>query len=115
MPFAPLGRGYLTDTLTPSGFETGDFRATNPRFSAEAFAQNQAITDTVARIAASHHASAAQVALAWLLSVGEHIIPIPGTRRSAHLRDNLAATKLALTAEELKELTDLPAPMGSRY
>ena len=115
VPFAPLGRGYLTGTLTPDGFEDGDFRATNPRFTPEAFARNQAITDEIARVASAHHATSAQVCLAWLLGLSENIIPIPGTRSSTHLSQNLRATQLALTDDETRTLDGLPAPSGARY
>lgn len=115
VPFAPLGRGYLTGTLTADGFEDGDFRATNPRFAKEAFAQNQAITDEVARIAQAHDATPAQVSLAWLLGLSANIIPIPGTRSGTHLAENLAATGLHLTEEERLRLDQLPAAHGSRY
>ena len=115
VPFAPLGRGYLTGTLTPDGFEDGDFRATNPRFTPEAFARNQAITDEIARVASAHHATSAQVCLAWLLGLSENIIPIPGTRSSTHLSQNLRATQLALTDDEMRTLDGLPVPSGARY
>ena len=115
VPFAPLGRGYLTGTLTAEGFEDGDFRATNPRFAAEAFARNQTITDEVARIAATHNATPAQVALAWLLRLSDNIIPIPGTRSGTHLTENLAATGLRFTEEEQLRLDRLPVAYGSRY
>lgn len=115
VPFAPLGRGYLTATLTPDGFEDGDFRASNPRFTAEAFGHNQAITDEVARIAENHDATPAQVSLAWLLDLADNVIPIPGTRSGTHLAENLAAMNLRLTEEEMRTLNDLPAPAGSRY
>ncbi len=115
VPFAPLGRGYLTGTLTPDGFEDGDFRATNPRFTPEAFARNQAITDEIARVASAHDATSAQVCLAWLLGLSENIIPIPGTRSSTHLSQNLRATQLALTDDEMRTLDGLPAPSGARY
>ncbi|MFT3860094.1 aldo/keto reductase [Micropruina sp.] len=115
VPFAPLGRGYLTGTLDPGTFEASDFRTASPRFTAEAFAHNQTISDTVAGIAEAHCATSAQVALSWLLGLGEHIIPIPGTRKSAHLRDNLGALELLLTDDERQTLDTLPAPSGSRY
>lgn len=115
VPFAPLGRGYLTGTLTADGFEDGDFRATNPRFAAQAFAQNQAITDEVTRIARAHDATAAQVSLAWLLGLSANIIPIPGTRSGTHLTENLASTGLHLTEDERLRLDRLPAAQGSRY
>ena len=115
VPFAPLGRGYLTGTLTPDGFEDGDFRATNPRFTPEAFARNRDITDEISRVASAHDATSAQVCLAWLLGLSENIIPIPGTRSSTHLRQNLRATQLALTDDEMRTLDGLPAPSGARY
>lgn len=115
VPFAPLGRGYLTGTLTSDGFEDGDFRATNPRFLPEAFARNRAITDEVARIAAAHDVTSAQISLAWLLGLADHVIPIPGTRSSAHLRENLGAGQILLTSDERAVLDSLPAPVGSRY
>ncbi|MGP5390282.1 aldo/keto reductase [Glutamicibacter arilaitensis] len=115
VPFAPLGRGFLTNTLHPSDFEEGDFRKTNPRFVPEAFERNSAITGTVQEIARAHGATAAQVALAWVLDLGEHVIPIPGTRRSAHLAENLAAMEVNLAVSERKRLDDVPAAVGSRY
>lgn len=115
VPFAPLGRGFLTNTLRPSEFEEGDFRKTNPRFAPEAFERNSAITGTVQEIARTHGATAAQVALAWVLDLGEHVIPIPGTRRSAHLAENLAAMEVNLGTSERTRLDDVPAAVGSRY
>lgn len=115
VPFAPLGRGFLTNTLRPSDFEEGDFRKTNPRFVPEAFERNSAITGTVQEIARAHGATAAQVALSWVLGLGEHVIPIPGTRRSAHLAENLAAMEVNLAVSERKRLDDVPAAVGSRY
>lgn len=115
VPFAPLGRGYLTGTLTADGFEDGDFRATNPRFAADAFDRNQAITGEVARIATDHNATPAQVSLAWLLRLSPNIIPIPGTRSGTHLVENLAATQLELTEDERLRLDRLPTAYGSRY
>ena len=99
----------------PDGFEEGDFRATNPRFRAEAFARNQAITDEVARIAAAHDATPAQVSLAWLLGLSGSIIPIPGTRSGTHLTENLAAADLHLAEAERERLDRLPSAYGSRY
>jgi aryl-alcohol dehydrogenase-like predicted oxidoreductase len=115
VPFAPLGRGYLTGTLTAREFEEGDFRATNPRFAAEAFARNRAITDAVARIAEAHGATSAQVSLAWLLGLSDNVVPIPGTRSGAHLTQNLAAVDLRLSAAERVRLDRLPSAYGSRY
>ncbi|WP_454138070.1 aldo/keto reductase [Microbacterium paulum] len=115
VPFAPLGRGYLTGTLSADGFESGDFRATNPRFAADAFLRNQAIADEVARIATAHGSTPAQVSLAWLLRLAGNIIPIPGTRSGGHLAENLAAVELHLTEDEQVSLDQLPVAHGSRY
>jgi aryl-alcohol dehydrogenase-like predicted oxidoreductase len=114
IPFAPLGRGFLTGRLTAGSFEDDDFRARNPRFSPEAMEANQAIVDRVRAVAARHDAAPGQVALAWVLAQGEHIVPIPGTKRIAYLEEN-AAAELSLTDEDLAELDEAPSPVGSRY
>jgi aryl-alcohol dehydrogenase-like predicted oxidoreductase len=115
LPFAPLGRGFLTGALTPQKFPSGDFRKNNPRFQPEAMDANLALVETVRAVAARHDATPAQVALAWLLAQGDHIAPIPGTKRRSRLEENAAAASLALTASDLAELDALPAPVGSRY
>jgi aryl-alcohol dehydrogenase-like predicted oxidoreductase len=115
IPFAPLGRGFLTGRLAAGSFQDGDFRARNPRFSDEAMAANQAIVDRVRAVAERHDAAPGQVALAWVLAQGEHVIPIPGTKRIAYLEENAAAANLALTAEEFAELEEAPPPVGNRY
>jgi aryl-alcohol dehydrogenase-like predicted oxidoreductase len=115
IPFAPLGRGFLTGRLTAGSFEDDDFRARNPRFSPEAMEANQAIVDRVRAVAARHDAAPGQVALAWVLAQGEHIVPIPGTKRIAYLEENAAAAELSLTDEDLAELDEAPSPVGSRY
>jgi aryl-alcohol dehydrogenase-like predicted oxidoreductase len=96
-------------------FEGSDFRAQLPRFTTATRAANLTIVDVVRDVAASHGATPAQVALAWVLAQGEHVIPIPGTRRRAHLRANVAATDLVLTAAELARLDDAPTAVGTRY
>jgi aryl-alcohol dehydrogenase-like predicted oxidoreductase len=115
LPFAPLGRGFLTGAMQPRTFDAGDFRKNNPRFQPDAMDANQALVDTVKAIAERRDATPAQVALAWLLAQGEHITPIPGTRRRSRLEENAAAAGLQLTREDLAELDALPAPVGSRY
>ena len=92
-----------------------DFRSTLPRFTQEAIDANQAIVDRVRAVADRHGATPAQVALAWVLAQGEHIVPIPGTRRLRHLEDNAAAAEIRLIAEDLAELRDLPEVTGTRY
>jgi len=115
VPFSPLGRGYLTGTVTTADFAGLDFRIDNPRFQQEALDANQAIVDVVRRVAERHDATAAQVALAWVLARGEHVLPIPGTKRRRYLEENVAAASLELTAEDHAELDDLPETLGTRY
>lgn len=115
VPFSPLGRGYLTGSVTSATFEGLDFRRTNPRFTQEALDANMAIVDVARRVAERHHATPAQVALAWCLAQGPHVLPIPGTKRLAYLEENVAAEALRLSAEDLAELDDVPEAVGSRY
>ena len=76
---------------------------------------NAALVAPVKAVAARHDATPAQVALAWLLAQGEHVVPIPGTKRRTRLEENAGAAALTLSAEDLAELDALPAPVGSRY
>ncbi len=115
LPFAPLGRGFLTGKLEPQKFPSGDFRKNNPRFQPEAMDANAALVETVKSVAARHDATPAQVALAWLLAQGEHVAPIPGTKRRSRLEENAAAAVLVLSASDLAELDALPDPVGARY
>ncbi|WP_211247598.1 aldo/keto reductase [Cryptosporangium arvum] len=115
VPFSPLGRGFLTGTLREAAFSANDFRARNPRFQPENLKANLAIVETVEAIAAKYEATAAQVALAWVLAQGAHVVPIPGTRRLARLAENAGAASLQLTAEDVAALDALPAPAGARY
>ena len=109
--YSPLGRGFLTGAFTSQGdFGAKDFRSVNPRMSAENFGKNRALVDKVEAFAARKKATAAQIALAWLLAQGEDIMPIPGTRREARLRENIAATEIVLTAAEAAELGSLVPP-----
>lgn len=113
--FAPLGRGYLTATLRPDGFEDADFRAANPRFTAEAFTRNATLLAEITDIAVDLGVTPAQVALAWLLTRGRHVLPIPGTRNLAHLVENLGAAGVTLADDHRARLDNLPAPFGTRY
>ena len=115
LPFSPLGRGFLTGTVTEGSFDAGDFRARNPRFTPEAMAANTALVDTVRTVAERRGATAAQVALAWVLAQGEHVVPIPGTKKLGYLEQNAASASVQLTADDLAELDALPAPVGARY
>ncbi|MFI8190506.1 aldo/keto reductase [Streptomyces sp. NPDC085946] len=112
----PLGNGFLTGTLTPGeGFEADDPRARHPRFTAEMMAANQPIVVGLRRIAARHgaHVTPAQVALAWVLAQGPHVVPVPGTKQERWVAQNAAAAELRLTAEDLAEVAELPAAQGS--
>jgi aryl-alcohol dehydrogenase-like predicted oxidoreductase len=112
---SPLGSGLLSGRYTsPALLEEGDHRAEMPRFTAEALAANQRLVDVIQKIGDNHSATSAQVALAWLLAQGEHVIPIPGTKTERYLAQNVAADDLVLTPEELAELDALPAPLGAR-
>jgi aryl-alcohol dehydrogenase-like predicted oxidoreductase len=114
--FSPLGRGFLTGAITAdTEFGAGDFRSTLPRFSAEAVAANQRIVDAVREVAQRRGVTPAQIALAWVLAQGEHVLGIPGTRRQKYLEQNVAAADIALSADELAALDALPAPVGGRY
>ncbi|MEO0822001.1 MAG: aldo/keto reductase [Pseudomonadota bacterium] len=117
--YSPLGRGFLTGRFQDgAGFEAGDFRASLPRFQAGAVATNRRIADRVAEMAAAKGCTPAQLSLAWLLAQGEDIVPIPGTKRPAYLRDNAAAADLALTAADCAALEDALAGLpveGARY
>jgi aryl-alcohol dehydrogenase-like predicted oxidoreductase len=115
VPFAPLGRGYLTGFLTSARFDASDHRATKPRFTPEAMEANRPIVEIIRGVAERHGATPAQVAIAWVLDRGEHVIPIPGTKRVRYLEENLAATSLELTPRDLAELDTAPGPVGSRY
>jgi aryl-alcohol dehydrogenase-like predicted oxidoreductase len=115
LPYAPLGRGFLTGTITRASFEAADIRASNPRFSDAAIDRNQRIVDEVRAIGASIDATPAQVALAWLLACSPSIVPIPGTKRIPTLEENCAAAAVKLPADARSRLEELPAPVGERY
>jgi aryl-alcohol dehydrogenase-like predicted oxidoreductase len=119
VPFSPLGRGFLTGTLS-GAFGAKDFRSRLPRFQADAAASNQAIVTTVARVAERKGVSAAQVALAWVYGQAERldvpVVPIPGTKRRTWLEQNVGALQVALDAEDYAELDPLAeGVVGTRY
>ncbi|WP_406725360.1 aldo/keto reductase [Streptomyces sp. GD-15H] len=112
----PLGNGFLTGTLTPGeGFEADDLRARHPRFTAEMMAANQPIVVGLRRIARRHgeDVTPAQVALAWVLSLGGQVIPVPGTKQERWAAENAGAAELRLTEKDLAEIAELPAARGS--
>jgi aryl-alcohol dehydrogenase-like predicted oxidoreductase len=113
--YAPLGRGMLTGHYRSRElFGAGDRRARLPRFAAGAFERNLAIVGRLGDIARRHGATPAQVALAWVLAQGDHIVAIPGTKRLAFLAENLAAAGLGLPPSCLLELDSLGEPVGAR-
>jgi aryl-alcohol dehydrogenase-like predicted oxidoreductase len=115
--YSPLGRGFLTGRFrSPEDLPADDWRRENPRFQGENFAANIAIADRVRELAEAKGRTPAQLALAWLLSRGEDVVPIPGTRSIARLEENAAAAEIELTDEELRTLTEgLPEAAGTRY
>ncbi len=114
--YCPLGRGFLTGRVrTLEGLAEDDFRHRQPRFAAANLASNRGIVDCLERIAARHGATAAQIALAWLHSRGDDVVPIPGTKHSAYLDENAAAATMRLTEQDLAEIAALPPTAGARY
>lgn len=114
--YSPLGRGFLTGEIKSfDDLDATDARRNHPRFQPENFARNMELVDAVRAIAASHKATAAQVALAWTLAQGEHVVPIPGTTKPARLDENADALGLTLTAGDLEVLNGLSAAVGTRY
>jgi aryl-alcohol dehydrogenase-like predicted oxidoreductase len=117
--YSPLGRGFLAGRFSsPEDIPEGDFRRNNPRFQGENFERNQAIVARVREIAEAKGATAAQTALAWVLARGDDVVPIPGTKRRSYLEQNVAASEIELTPDELDALGDAAPPgaaAGDRY
>ncbi|WP_433444508.1 aldo/keto reductase [Nonomuraea sp. CA-141351] len=114
--YSPLGKGFLTGKIrSQSDFGPDDFRATNPRFTGENFQRNLALAEEVQAIAAEVGVTPAQVAIAWLLSKGDDIAPIPGTKRVSRLEENAAAADVELTAEQIAKLDSLPPAAGGHH
>ncbi len=117
--YSPLGRGFLTGALRePSKLDQRDFRRLHPRMTEENLAHNLALVGRIEAIAARRSLSAAQLALAWVLSRGKDIVPIPGTRHEKYLADNVAAVDLVLSPGDLEELERALPPgsaAGMRY
>lgn len=112
VPFSPLGRGFLTGTLTSrQDLPDGDYRLNDPRYSLGNFDHNLALVETVKRVAAPHGVSPARVALAWLLAQGEDIVPIPGAKRRVTLEDSVSAVEVQLSPDDLAQLA-AAAPLG---
>ena len=112
VPFSPLGRGVLTSrALDPSGFPDGDFRKNNPRFLEPNFSHNIGALEPFKTFAAEIGATPAELAIAWCLARGEHLIPIPGTRSAANLEDCARGATRELSADELAEIERI-LPVG---
>ena len=119
VPFSPLGKGFLTGKIDASTkFDSTDFRAIVPRFSEENRKANQALVDIITKFAEQKKATPAQIALAWLLAKQPWIVPIPGTTKLSRLEENLGATTLQLTADDIHQLEEASSAIkveGERY
>jgi aryl-alcohol dehydrogenase-like predicted oxidoreductase len=119
VPFAPLGRGFLSGVVKRAEeYSPDDWRHTDPRFQGDNFEANVATLRTVQILAAPKHVTPTQIALAWLLQKGPDIVPIPGTRSRLHLEEDVAAASVSLTPEDMTHLENAFAPgkvAGPRY
>jgi aryl-alcohol dehydrogenase-like predicted oxidoreductase len=119
VPFSPLGKGFLTGTISEdTKFDKSDFRNVVPRFSEENRKANQAVVDLIGKFAREKKATPAQIALAWLLAQKPWIVPIPGTTKLHRLEENIAAVNLELTAEDLRQINGAASKIpvqGARY
>jgi len=119
VPFAPLGRGFLTGAVKRAEeYPEGDFRRNDPRYQGENFDANVRAAAAVRDVAARKGVSPGQIALAWLLDKGPDIVPIPGTKRRRYLEENVGAAGVSLNVEEISELDAALAPekvAGPRY
>jgi aryl-alcohol dehydrogenase-like predicted oxidoreductase len=118
VPFSPLARGLMTNTLDISQLKDGDFRKTLPRYQPENAQNNKSLAEGFALIAKRKYCTPSQLALAWVLAQGENIIPIPGTKRRTYLVENAGAIEIVLTHHDLAEIEDLLAKYpdtGERY
>lgn len=117
--YSPLGRGFLTGTIrAEEDLAESDWRRTNPRFQGDSLRQNLKLADVVAGLADSYDATPAQVAIAWVISKGDDIVPIPGTKTVGRLEENAAAVDLVLSPEDIRVLEDAAtaeAISGDRY
>ena len=115
--YSPLGRGFLSGRFSsPDELDEGDFRRYGPRFTGENLQKNLELAERVKELAAEKGITAGQLALAWVLARGEHIVPIPGTKRVAYLEENLGAADVALSDAEVQGIADaIPVASGERY
>uniref|UniRef100_B8HT42 Aldo/keto reductase n=1 Tax=Cyanothece sp. (strain PCC 7425 / ATCC 29141) TaxID=395961 RepID=B8HT42_CYAP4 len=111
--YSPLGRGFLSGAITrPEDLPPDDYRHRSPRFQGENFAKNLQLVERVRTIASEKGVTPSQLALAWLLAQGDDIVPIPGTKRRNYLEENIAATEITLTSDDLRRIEEV-APKGS--
>jgi aryl-alcohol dehydrogenase-like predicted oxidoreductase len=117
VPYSPLGRGFLTGSITSTDdLSSDDFRRRNPRFAGDALQANLAIVDAVRRLAKQKGCTSGQLALAWVLAQGDDVVPIPGTKRVGYLEENVAAAAVELTEDDLAALeSSVPKAVGDRY
>lgn len=118
VPFSPLVRGLLSNSLDVSSLDNKDFRSNNPRFQDEALTNNQKLAAELAQLAADKDCTPAQLALAWVIRQQDNIIPIPGTKHQKYLKENAAAVDIMITEEEnetLKNLLVKYPKVGARY
>jgi aryl-alcohol dehydrogenase-like predicted oxidoreductase len=117
--YSPLGRGFLTGAFrSPDDFDDGDFRKYQPRFQGENFVRNLDLVERVQEIAAEKGCTPAQLALAWVLSQGDDVVPIPGTKRRTYLEDNAGASGVELDGDDLARIEEAfpkHAAAGDRY
>jgi aryl-alcohol dehydrogenase-like predicted oxidoreductase len=116
LAYAPLGRGYLTGAIrSPDDLPADDFRRGNPRFQPSALRANESLLATILAVADRNGATAAQVALRWLLGCSDRVVPIPGTRRAARVIENALAARIDLSEADTALLDELHEPQGPRY
>ena len=115
--YSPLGRGFLSGRFSsPEELDDGDFRKYGPRFNGEHLQANLALAEKVSELAAEKGITAGQLALAWVLHRGEHVVPIPGTKRVSYLEENLAAADVVLSDEDVRRIGEaIPEASGDRY
>jgi len=115
--YSPLGRGFLSGRFSsPEELDEGDYRRYGPRFTGENLKENLKLAERVEELAGEKGITAGQLALAWVLHRGEHIVPIPGTKHVSYLEENLAAAEVVLSDSEVQEIASaIPAASGERY